>query len=118
MNFKVDENLPVELCDLLCGAGHESTTVLAEGLGGAPDRQLFSVCQAESRVLVTVDLDFANIQAFPPSKASGVLVLHLARQDKPFFLTVMQRLLPLLESEPLEQTLWIVEEDRVRIRKG
>jgi hypothetical protein len=44
------------------------------------------------------------------------MVLRLKRQERPLVLEVFERLLPLLETEPLEKHLWIVEEDRVRIR--
>ena len=36
--------------------------------------------------------------------------------DKPHVLDVLNRLLPLFDSDPLTRHLWIVEEDRVRIR--
>jgi hypothetical protein len=46
----------------------------------------------------------------------GLIALRLSQQDKPHVLSVLAHLVPLLEQEPLEQHLWIVEERRVRIR--
>jgi hypothetical protein len=63
MRFKVDENLPVELADMLRQADHDATTV------------------GEQHVLAV----FAGI-------------------------------VPVLVIEPLDQRLWIVEEQRIRIR--
>ncbi len=57
MEFKVDENLPVEVADLLRQVGDDAVTV-----------------------------------------------------------EVIDRLIPVLASEPLEHLLWIVEETRLRIR--
>ena len=74
------------------------------------------VCQREGRAVVTLDLDFADLRAYPPSDYAGIIVLRLARLDKPRVLSVLQRLLPLLESEPLAGKLWIVEEASVRVR--
>jgi len=34
MKFKVDENLPVEVADLLRQAGYDATTVVEQHLGG------------------------------------------------------------------------------------
>lgn len=52
-----------------------------------------------------------NLPQFP-----GLIVLRLHRQDKPHVLEVIDRLIPMLSSEPLEHLLWIVEEMRLRIR--
>jgi hypothetical protein len=43
-------------------------------------------------------------------------VLRLTRQDKLYVLAVVQRLLPLLRTQPLAGKLWIVDEINVRIR--
>ena len=44
VRFKLDENLPVELASLLRRSGHDAATVLDQGLGGARDPELASVC--------------------------------------------------------------------------
>jgi predicted nuclease of predicted toxin-antitoxin system len=116
MAFKVDENLPVEIADLLRQAGYDAVTVSEQHLEGSTDSAIASVCQEEGRALVTLDTDFADIRAYPPAQFPGLIVLRLHRQDKPHVLEVIERLIPLLSSEPLEHLLWIVEETRVRIR--
>ncbi|MBF0160571.1 MAG: DUF5615 family PIN-like protein, partial [Magnetococcales bacterium] len=82
MKFKVDENLPSEVTTLLRHAGYDTMSVLDQTLGGAQDGKLFAICQQEQRVLITLDLDFANIQAYPPANGCGTIVLRLAWQDK------------------------------------
>jgi len=116
MDFKIDENLPVEVADLLRQVGYDAVTVVEQHLEGASDADIVSVCQEEGRVLITLDTDFADIRAYPPVQFPGLIVLRLHRQDKPHVLEVIERLTPLLSSEPLEHLLWIVEETRVRIR--
>jgi predicted nuclease of predicted toxin-antitoxin system len=117
MRFKVDENLPREACDLLNRAGHDATSVSQQGLGGADDMRIYQFCQDERRALITLDGDFANVQAYDPKSSSGVLVLRLARLDRKRVLDAVASTLPVLEREPLERRLWIVEEDRIRIRE-
>jgi len=117
VKFKVDENLPRDVCDLLQGSGHDAVSVGEQGLGGADDPQLFRVCQDEGRVLVTLDVDFANVHAYPPASTPGLIVLRLARQDRPHVLAVLRDLLPQLEREPPDHRLWIVEDGRIRIRE-
>ena len=116
MEFKVDENLPVEVADLLRQVGYDAVTVFEQHLEGWPDSDIASVCQEEGRALITLDTDFADIRAYPPAQFPGLIVLRLHRQDNPHVLEVIERLILLLSSEPLEHLLWIVEETRLRIR--
>jgi predicted nuclease of predicted toxin-antitoxin system len=118
LKFKVDQNLPVEVADLLTAAGHEAATVEAEGLGGADDAVLASHVQAEGRALVTLDLDFGDIRTYPPQDYAGIVVLRSRVQDKATILHLVGRFILLLATEPLVGHLWIVEIDRVRIHPG
>jgi predicted nuclease of predicted toxin-antitoxin system len=117
MNFKIDENLPVEAAQVLRQAGHDATTVLEEGLGGSRDAKLAVICRREQRALITLDKDFADIRTYPPSEYNGLVVIRLPQQDKPSVLALMKRLLTILEQEVLAQKLWIVDMRRVRIRE-
>lgn len=116
MRFKVDENLPIEVAHALRDAGYGATTVLEEDLGGVSDEDLATVCRQENRSLVSLDTDFADIRNYPPTQFPGLVVLRLRRQDKPHVLRTVARLIPLLAHERLQQRLWIVEEERVRVR--
>ncbi len=118
MNFKIDENLPVEAADLLRAAGHEADTAQEEGLASAEDETLSNRIRLEGRAIVTLDLDFSDIRAYPPQDYSGIIILRPNRQDKDSLLALVRRLLPLLLVEPLAGCIWIVEPDRIRIRQG
>ncbi len=116
MRFKIDENLPEEAAELLRDAGHDSSTILGQSMGGEPDPEVASVCRRERRALVTLDLGFANIRTYPPEEYHGLIVLRLKQQDKAHVVGVLEQLLPMFETEPLVSQLWIVEEEHVRIR--
>lgn len=118
MNFKVDENLPVEVVELLCSAGHDAVSVTDQGLRGWIDPGIAAICQAEGRSLVSLDTDFADMRTYPPRDFPGILVLRLKRQDTPNVLQALERALRLLRFEQVDGRLWIVEEERVRIREG
>ncbi|NIM99396.1 MAG: hypothetical protein GTO24_15400 [candidate division Zixibacteria bacterium] len=115
MKFKVDENLPVEISELLRQAGHDATTILEQDLSGVSDSDIAAFCQRERRVFLTLDTGFADIRAYPPEEFSGLVVLRLKRQDKPYILEIFARLIQIFPTEPLEGHLWIVEEGRIRI---
>ena len=116
MKFKVDENMPAEVAALLAGAGHDAVTVPDQQLGGQPDPDVAAVCRHEVRAIVSLDLHFSDIRAYPPVDYAGIIVLRLARFDKHRVMSAVQRLLPMLDQEPLVGRLWIVDETTVRIR--
>jgi predicted nuclease of predicted toxin-antitoxin system len=116
LNFKIDENLPAECAALRRSAGFGADTVAEEKLSGADDTAIARSVWAEGRVLITLDLDFANIQAYPPATHSGIIVLRLKRQDKHAVLGLVVRMISALKTRLPAGDLWIVEPDRIRFR--
>jgi len=117
MRFKVDENLPVQCVGQLREAGHDALAVQDQALAGAADPRIAEVCADERRVLLTLDLDFADIRTYPPSESAGIVVFRLASQDAETLRQVVGQLLALLPRESPVGRLWVVEEDKVRIRE-
>jgi predicted nuclease of predicted toxin-antitoxin system len=117
VKFKLDENLSPSLAELFTSAGHDAHSVVEQGLGGAADPSVLIRCTQESRVLVTFDLDFANIQAYPPGEHAGIVVLRLATQSHSLAAAALARVLALLPGEPLIGALWIIEDHRIRIHE-
>lgn len=117
MKFKVDENLPVEVTRRLKESAHDAFSVLDQNLGGTHDANLADICRQEQRVLITLDLDFADIRSYPPAEHSGIIVLRLERQDRLHVLGVVERFLRALDDEAVDHCLWIVDEHRIRIRQ-
>ncbi len=116
MQFKVDENLPLEVAEFLRKEGYDARTVLEQGLSSEADADVASLCQREGRALLTLDTDFADIRAYPPEQYPGLIVLRLRRQDKPHVLQLLAHLTKQFSREPLNRHLWIVEEGQIRVR--
>jgi len=116
MKFKIDENLPVDVADLLQQVGYDAATVYDQNLVGKADENIAAVCQSEKRAIVTLDTDFADIRAYPPEEYFGIIVMRLKRQDKPYVLDIVNRWIKALSEEALEGHLWIVDERQIRIR--
>ena len=116
MKFKLDENLSPSLAAMFTVVGHEAHSVVQQALGGQPDERVIDVCCREQRALITLDLDFSNILAYPPAKFTGIVVLRLADQAHITVEAAIRRVLDLLPQEPVIGTLWIVEDRRIRIR--
>ncbi|HEX7809191.1 MAG TPA: DUF5615 family PIN-like protein [Thermoanaerobaculia bacterium] len=116
MRFKTDENLPEELAQLLRDTGWDALSVIQQKLGGTADQRLAEICAAESRILVTLDLGFGNIKAYPPRAQSGIIVLRPPRQDKPSILALATRLVEALRGQEIRNELWVVDDQKIRVR--
>lgn len=115
MRLKLDENFDHRLVPLLEAAGHEVDTVAAEGLSGSEDEAIFEACRATGRTLVTLDLDFSNPLRFPPTETEGIMVVRPLRPVLPAIRATLLSVLPLLKTQTLKGTLWIVEPGRIRV---
>jgi predicted nuclease of predicted toxin-antitoxin system len=118
VKFKIDENLPVEAALTLREHGFDADTVSDEALSGVDDETMANRVPAENRILVTLDLDFSNIRAYPPDEYAGIIVLRLKTQDKPTVLSYIRRFAAAVEKRSPEGELWIVQNDRIRFRQG
>lgn len=118
MRFKSDENLHPDVTKLLRDNGHDALSVWDEGLRGKPDNSLAELCRFEARSLLTLDVGFSDIRAYPPQQFPGIIVLRLNHQDRRHVMSVLPRILELLKTEPLAGRLWVVDEYSVRVRGG
>jgi predicted nuclease of predicted toxin-antitoxin system len=115
LKFKLDENLDFRLSVAMREIGFDGDTVLDESLSGISDDGLFEVCKKTDRVLVTLDLDFANPFRFPPRSAPGIMVLRHQNPNLEQVRSLLFNALARLKEEGIEGRLWIVEPGRVRI---
>lgn len=116
MRFKIDENLPVEVAELLRSSGHDADTVVEEHASGAVDPALAALCKREGRGLITLDRGFADIRAYPPAEYQGIVVLRPDRQDRITVLRLCGQLVEALRVHPLAGHLWVLEPHRLRLR--
>jgi predicted nuclease of predicted toxin-antitoxin system len=117
VRIKLDENVTIAAQPVLIKHGHDVHTVHDEDLIGAPDSDLLAVCRDEQRMLVTFDLGFGDLRAYPPGTHPGVIVLRLDDQQPGAVLDVVERLVIDQDLDRLKGCLIVVSEDRVRIRR-
>jgi predicted nuclease of predicted toxin-antitoxin system len=118
MRFKTDENLHPEIAALLVRHGHDAVTLWDQGMRGKRDPEIAEVCRREQRVLVTLDLGFADIRRYPPDHFGGLIVLRPGSQSRSSVLGILEKLLPRLKGPPLAGRLWVVDETGIRERGG
>lgn len=118
MRLLLDANLPRRAIGAIASLGHDVFFVRDMGLGGAPDSIIAARAIEDDAVLVTRDLDFADVRRYPPEQFAGLLMLRLAdTAGVDEIVEVLRRFLG--ESDLLKHLrgrLAIVETDRVRFR--
>ena len=118
MKFKLDENLPEVIRESLSELGHDVHTVAEEGLSGAQDETVLQACVSEDRILITLDLDFSDIRAYPPGPYPGIWVLRPPKQTFKAIEALVRAGVRLSAVERVRGQLWVIDEKRVRIRDG
>ena len=118
MKFKLDENLPELVRVSLSELGHDTHTVAQEGLAGAQDETVLQACVAEDRILITLDLDFSDIRAYPPGSYPGIWILRPPKQTFTVIEALVLAGIRLSTLERVRGQLWVIDEKRVRIRDG
>jgi predicted nuclease of predicted toxin-antitoxin system len=115
VRLKLDENPGDRGADILRQAGHDVSSVRAQGLSGAPDSQVIEVCRRETRCLVTLDRGFGHTLVFDPSRYPGIAILRLPSRPTPDDLyAAIRTLISGLERRSIQGRLWTVQRGRIR----
>ena len=116
MRFLADMCVDVRIVRWLQEQEHDATHLRDEGLHRMPNGEIFKKAINEDRVIITFDLDFAEIAALTEGKKASVILFRLRNTRTPH---VIERLSTVLEdsSEALEKgAVVVVEESRHRVR--
>lgn len=100
MRFKLDENIPTGLASILGSLGHDVDTVPQEALTGRPDSMVWECAQEAERILITRDMDFADIRRYAPGTHNGILLVRL---DNPSRRELIDRVGSLFLNEPVDE---------------
>jgi predicted nuclease of predicted toxin-antitoxin system len=84
MRFLIDENMSRKWVRELRARGHKAEHWLEVGRRGAADKEIMSHARASQAIVLTCDLDFADILAASGAKSPSVLQLRpgKVRPDK------------------------------------
>lgn len=85
---------------MLGGLGHDVDTVPEEELTGRPDSDVWACTQEAERLLITQDMDFADLRRFAPGTHNGILLVRL---DSPSRQELTDRVGGLFLNEPVEE---------------
>ena len=118
MRFKLDENLPYRAADTFVDAGHDADTVYDEDLAGQPVEVVLAAAVCENRVLVTLDLDFSDLRAYPIGTHCGIVVLRPLDDSRAATHATLMTLISAGDLDSLGGALAIVTHDLIRFRRS
>ena len=116
MKIKLDENLPVRLVHLLSNLGHETDTVPHEGLAGRDDLSVWEAAQHAKRLLITQDLDFADIRRYVPGMHDGVMLVRLRNPSRRALIARIQMVFQTEDVERWRGCFIVITERKIRVR--
>jgi predicted nuclease of predicted toxin-antitoxin system len=118
MRFLLDANMPRSALAVFAPFGHEAIFARDIGLGSASDDDIAAHARSTDSVLLTRDLDFADIRRYPPDEYDGIIVLRLpdATTAGEIVLILRRFLNEPVFVDSLPGRLAIVELERARFR--
>lgn len=117
--FLLNANISYETAEFLNSLGHDAKTVAQFDLEQSEDIEIVRKAIKEKRIIITFDLDFGEIFYFSTKEKFWVVVLKLKNQTVESVNKTLNWLLKtkILEKTGLQNTLMIVQERRVRVRR-
>lgn len=116
--IKLDENFPPAFTSVFEAGGIDASSVLKQKISGTDDDHLYHLCIKEKRIIVTFDLDFANIIRYPSDTTPGIIVCRVRQKiTLKDIKALCEKLVGILNSTDLENNLVIVDGNKLRIRR-
>jgi predicted nuclease of predicted toxin-antitoxin system len=117
MSILLDQCVPRKYKYLLQSWGYAATLLNEHIAPDASDVDVIALAQTLDAVLLTVDLDFANILNYPPGNYAGVVVMRYEASNEDALGSTLQQVLTDLYRDPLRGVLVIIEPTRYRVRR-
>lgn len=113
MKFKLDENVPWILKDLIESIGkHNVDSIFHENIAGIDDNTLNNKCFEEKRILITLNSDFIN----PRDNFYGLITMRSKKQGNNDVKELFERFLKSYSLEDTVGKIIIIESSQIRIR--
>lgn len=117
MSVLLDHCVPRKYFRLLQSWGY-AVTLLSEHVSpDAADIDVITLAQTLDAILLTVDLDFANVLTYPPGDYAGIVVMRYEASNEDLLSATLQQALADLYRDPLRGVLVIIEPTRYRMRR-
>lgn len=76
MELKLDEKFSRHLKPVLMALGHDTLTAADENLLSRPDTEIAHASKREKRMVLTLDIEFADLRKYPPGSHPGIILFR------------------------------------------
>ena len=116
MRFLADMCVDVRVVEWLREQGHDAIHLRDEGLHRMPNGDIFKKGIKEDRVIITFDLDFAEIAALTRGKKTSVVLFRLKNTRVPNVISHLSKVIQESMDGVQKRAVVVVEEFRHRDR--
>jgi len=109
----------LSLENLLNVKGYDTIHVKTSGLSCTKDPQLFIFAQQEQRTIISRDLGWADIKAYPPNTHCGLIVLRFSFEATAIDIRqVVEQFIDRVDISEIVGAIVIVDKNKFKVRKG
>jgi len=116
MQFLADMGVSMRVVDWLRQQGHDASHLREQGLHRLPDNDIFAKTLNEQRILLTYDLDFAEIVALSGRQRVSVIVFRLSNTRSAHAIERLEHVLNESAAALENGAMISVQEHRHRVR--
>jgi predicted nuclease of predicted toxin-antitoxin system len=117
MKLKLDENLSRHLKPVLAGLGHDVRTAADEDLLSHPDDEVAARASHEGRMLLSLDVEFADLRKYPPGSHPGIILFRPASLGPLSVNRFVEQFVRATDLSGLSSCVAVVEPQRIRVRR-
>jgi len=117
MKFFADHCAYSVTVKFLRALGYKVETAKEAGLEVAEDTEILQHARDTDAVLITNDLDFANIILYPPSSPMSIIVLKISKATIPQVHAVLRHMLKDIPSDRFRGALFVIDHNKYRVRR-
>lgn len=117
MRILLDENRPADLIEVLRAFGHDVEHVASKALSGRPDPDVRACAEAESRMLITQDIQFADARRFRPGMHAGFVLVRLKQEGLRAILAKFTAVFAQEDIESWRGCFVVISDTKIRVRR-
>ena len=117
MRFLLDMGISPKVAESVKSLGHYVIRCSEVGLSTASDNQILTFAQSQNLILISTDLDFADLVFSYREPCPGLILLRLDNPSSEMMASRLRIALTALPEDEIEGCVVVIQQDKVRTRK-
>jgi predicted nuclease of predicted toxin-antitoxin system len=117
LRFLIDNAISPAVAEGPARAEHDAVHVRDYGMQAATDDAIFDRAEAENRIIVSADIDFATLLAARKVRSPSLVLFRHSSHHRPNDqIALLNANLPRFEQDPEEGSVVVIKPERIRVR--